>query len=97
MDSILIRPVISEQSLQNAENGKFTFIVKLSADKDEIKKAVEEKYSVKVLDIASTIVKNKVKRVGKKRTKKTTGSYKKAVIKVQKGQKISEFELGEKK
>jgi len=97
MDSILIRPVFTEQSMKNAENSKFTFIVTLTASKDEVKKAIEEKYKVKVLDIASVIVKNKVKRIGKRRTEKTLGKYKKAVVKVQKGQKIAEFELGEKK
>lgn len=97
MDSVLIMPVISEKSIKDAENSRFTFIVRLDADKNEVKKAVEEKYGVNVLDIASAVVKNKIKRVGKKRTKKTLGSYKKAVVVVKKGQKISEFELGEKK
>lgn len=97
MNTILISPVFTEKSMKDAENGRFTFLVALSADKNEVKKAVEDAYKVQVIDIASVIVKNKIKRVGKKRTKKTLGSYKKAVVVVAKGQKISEFELGEKK
>ncbi|HSD98218.1 MAG TPA: 50S ribosomal protein L23 [Patescibacteria group bacterium] len=93
----MVRPVISEKSIKDAENGRFTFIVALQSSKDEIKKVVEETYKVHVLDVATAIVKGKTKRVGKKRTEKALGSYKKAVVVLEKGQKIDEFELGEQK
>lgn len=95
--NVLIRPVITEKSMIDTENSRFTFIVEESSTKDDIKKEVEKTYSVKVLDIATIIVKGKTKRIGKKRTEKNIGSYKKAVVRLEKGQKISEFELGEKK
>lgn len=97
MHNILVRPVFTEKSMKDAENGRFTFIVNLTSSKDEVKKAVEEKYKVHVVDVATTIVKGKVKRVGKKRTEKKLGSHKKAAVVVAKGEKISEFELGNKK
>lgn len=93
----LIRPVFTERSMADADNSRFTFVVALSVSKDEIKKAVESAYNVKVLDIATVIVKGKGKRVGKKRTEKLLGKYKKAVIRLEKGQKIDVFDLGEKK
>ncbi len=97
MHNILTRPVFTEKSMKDAEDGRFTFVVALTATKDDVKKAVEEKYKVTVVDIATAIVKGKGKRVGKKRTEKLLGKYKKAVVVVTKGQKIDEFELGEKK
>ena len=97
MHNILVRPVITEKSMADAKNGRFAFIVALSAGKDEVKKAVETAYNVHVVDIATAIVKGKVKRVGKKRTEKKLGSYKKAMVVVRTGEKIDEFELGEKK
>ncbi len=95
--NVLTRPLITEQSMAHAQNGKFTFVVRLSAGKDAIKKEVETAYSVNVVDVATIIVKGKVKRVGKKRTKKMIGKYKKAVVSLKKGQKIDAFDLGEKK
>lgn len=95
--NVLIRPVFTEKSMKDADNSVFTFIVGLTDGKDAVKKAVEEAYGVKVLDIATSVVKGKVKRIGKKRTRKTITAYKKALVQVQKGQKIAEFELGEKK
>ncbi|SRR5258706_6508592 len=97
MNNILIRPVFTERSMKDAEDSRFTFVVALSASKDEIKKTVETQFNVKVLDIATVIVKGKGKRVGKKRTKKILGKYKKAVISLVKGQKIEVFDMGEKK
>lgn len=95
--NILLRPVFTERSMGDADNSRFTFVVGLSVGKDEIKKEVEKLYSVKVLDIATVVVKGKGKRVGKKRTEKLLGKYKKAVIRLQKGQKIDVFDMGEKK
>jgi len=97
MHNVLIRPVFTEKSMKDGDNGRFTFVVSLASSKDDIKKAVEAKYKVSVVDIATTIVKGKVKRVGKKRTEKKLGIYKKAIVVVAKGQKIDEFEIGEKK
>lgn len=97
MHNVLVRPVFTEKSLQDAENSKFTFVVSLVSSKDAVKKAVEEAYKVHVVDIATTVVKGKVQRVGKRRTKTVVGKYKKAVVRVKKGEKIDIFELGEKK
>ena len=97
MHNVLVRPVITEKSMKDAEGGRFTFIVAVSSSKDEVKKIIEEQYKVNVIDIATVIVKGKVKRVGKRRTEKRISSHKKAVVSVKSGQKIDEFELGEKK
>lgn len=97
MQTIVVRPLFTEKSMKDAENSKFTFAVALFADKDAIKKEIEKMYGVTVEDIATTVMKNKGKRVGKKRTKKILGKEKKAIVRITKGQKIDAFELGEKK
>lgn len=97
MQVTLIQPIISEKSMSDAQMSKFTFLVAMDADKTTIKNAVEKQFSVKVLDVATTIVKGKSKRVGKKRTEKKLEPFKRAVVKLQKGQKIELFDLSEKK
>ncbi len=84
--------MISEKSynLANAQN-KYVFLVDTPANKIEVKKAVEEKYKVKVEDV------NIVNRPGKvSRDWKTNKSFrkedkKKAVVTLKKGDKIDEF------
>ena len=43
MYDTLVRPVITEKSMLSSEAGKVTFLVPLSATKDEVKAAVEAK------------------------------------------------------
>ncbi|MBE7040307.1 MAG: 50S ribosomal protein L23, partial [Ruminococcaceae bacterium] len=45
---IIIRPIISEQSMAQIADRKYTFVVAKSANKIEIKKAVEEIFGVNV-------------------------------------------------
>jgi len=92
--SILISPVITEKSMNNAGKGKYTFKVINSANKLSIKKEVEKRFNVNVLAVTTVIVKGKVKRSGKKRMQKRTSNWKKAVVALKAGQKIDLFELG---
>lgn len=94
---VLQSPIITEKSMADAEKGKFTFAVALSADKKVIRQAIEEQFKVKVVGISTVIVKGKIKRVGKRRTEKKLGPVKKAVVTLEKGQKIELFDLSEKK
>ena len=48
MYDTLVRPVITEKSMLSSEAGKVTFLVPLSATKDEVKAAVEAIFNVKV-------------------------------------------------
>ena len=48
MYDTLLRPVITEKSMVSSEAGKVTFLVPLSASKDEVKAAVEAIFNVKV-------------------------------------------------
>ena len=48
---IIIRPIITEASMQGIADKKYTFEVAKTANKVEIKKAIEEIFKVKVLDV----------------------------------------------
>ncbi len=81
--------------MNDAGAGKFTFKVSKKARKEQIKKAVEQKFKVNVLRVAVINVKGKLKRTGKKRMETQTKGYKKAIVKLKPGQKIDLFETGE--
>lgn len=91
---IIIRPIITEKSMNQVGLGKFTFEVAKLADKKNIKQAIEEKFNVTVTSVATNIVKGKTARVGKRRTEITKSSWKKAVVGLAKDQKIDLFEQG---
>jgi large subunit ribosomal protein L23 len=59
-----LRPVITEKSSELLQQDKYTFYVPLTVNKIEIKKFLEEKYSVKVSAIHTQIKKGKPKRRG---------------------------------
>lgn len=94
MQSVIIRPIITEKSINETSKGKFTFEVEKQANKREIKKDIEEKFKVNVEKIYTTIVKGKKIRTGKRRIEVAKSSWKKAIAKLKTGQKIDLFEIG---
>ena len=83
---IIIAPVITEKSAALAENNVYTFKVADTANKTEIKKAIEAAFGVKVEKINTLNTKAKDKRVGRYTGK--TQTYKKAIITLKDGEKI---------
>lgn len=61
---IVIRPIITEQSMEDLDIKKYAFEVAKDANKIEIKKAVEEIFGVKVIRVTTTTVRGKAKRTG---------------------------------
>lgn len=94
--TVIRKPIITEQSVNEAKTGKYTFEVAFAADKDSIKRAVEKEYSVSVISVSTVIVKGRKKRAGKKRVEIASTPFKKARVKVKKGQTIAVFEEGAK-
>ena len=78
---IVIRPIITEQSMEDLDIKKYAFEVDKKATKIEIKKAVEEIFGVKVIKVTTTHVLGKAKRTGAYPMGKTA-SWKKAVVKL---------------
>jgi large subunit ribosomal protein L23 len=96
MKNIIIRPILTEKSNALAENpllNQYTFEVLKSANKIEIKKAVEEQFDVTVNSVNTSIRPGKAKsRVVKGRhTKGRTSSIKKAIVTIAEGEYIDGF------
>ena len=86
---IIRRPIITEQSMDQTADRKYTFEVAKGANKIEIKKAVEEVFGVKVEDVKTANILGKTKRVGVHIGKRP--DYKKAVVKLTAESKAIEF------
>ena len=87
---VLKKPVLTEKSLmlQQAEN-KYTFDVEITANKTEVKQAVEKMFDVKVESVNIMNVAPKTKRMGKYVGK--TKAVRKAYVKIAEGQDINLF------
>ncbi len=94
---VIIRPIVTEKSMREAKEGKFTFQVATHVSKPVIARALEQAFGIHVVDVATHIMKGKSKRVGSRRTTKRQSPWKKAGVKVRKGETISVFNTGENK
>ena len=61
---IIMKPIITEQSMEGTEDKKYVFQVAIDANKIEIKKAVEEIFGVKVDKVNTIRMQGKEKRQG---------------------------------
>ncbi len=86
---IIVRPIITENSMEGIANRKYTFKVTNFANKIEIKKAVEQLFGVKVEKVNTISVKGKKKRMG--RSEGYTSDWKKAVVTLTSDSKTIEF------
>lgn len=93
--SNLIRPIVTEKSMQDAASGLYTFAVEKSANKAEIAKDLAKSFSVKVLSVKTVMMPQKTRRSGKRRLETKASSWKKALIQIAKGQKIDLFDVTE--
>lgn len=97
MHFIVIKPIITEASIIDAKNGKFTFQVEFDANKTQIRKEIQDIYGVTVTGI-TTINSRSSKVIATKFGRKTVkNKIKKARVKLQKGQTIPAFEIPEEK
>jgi len=88
---IIRRPLITEKSTrQKEENGQYFFEVHRDANKIEIQSAVERLFKVKVLQVRTSNVLGKIKRLGKRYGKRP--DWKKAIITLKEGDRIDFFE-----
>jgi len=87
---VLRRPVITEKNTILQEQNKYVFEVAETANKPQIKKAVEKAFDVKVVSVNIITVPGRTRRVGRRQVK--TSPWKKAIITLEKGQKIGFFE-----
>ena len=86
---IIIRPVITEASMDMARNKRYVFEVKKNTTKPEIAKAVEEIFKVDVLCVNTVSMKKKPKRMGVHAG--YTSAWKKAYVTLKPDSKTIEF------
>lgn len=87
---IIVKPVMTEKSMNLQAENKYTFIVDKLANKTEIKNAVEKVFNVKVKKVYTMNIKGKPKRMGRYVGK--TPDRKKTIIALEEGYTIKLFE-----
>ena len=87
---IIIRPIITERSMNSVADKKYVFEVAPTAGKIEIKKAIEEIFGVKVAAVNTMNVHGKAKRMGAARPGRTK-DWKKAVVQLAEDSKSIEI------
>ena len=86
---IILKPVITEASIADIQDKKYTFRVASDANKTEIAKAVEEIFGVKVEKVNTIRMDGKAKRQGV--TSGRRANWKKAMVKLTADSKTIEF------
>jgi large subunit ribosomal protein L23 len=91
---VILRPVISEKSMDESQRGKYTFAVRDDVSKIQIEAAIEEIFKVKVASVNVMTTKSKEKRGGTRRSRIAgrTTPWRKAIVTLAPGQKIEFFE-----
>ncbi len=86
---IILRPIITEESMAGVADKKYTFKVAKDANKAEIAAAVEKLFDVEVSKVNTINVKGKLRRYG--RFEGYKASWKKAVVTLTEKSKNIEF------
>ena len=89
--NIVVRPLITEKATRLGSEGKYTFEVRKTANKRQIKEAVEKGFDVKVEKVNVMMMKGKPRRVLGNRIKHSP-TWKKAVVTLRAGDTIELFE-----
>jgi large subunit ribosomal protein L23 len=87
---VIRRPLVTEKHTILQSQGKYGFEVSSKATKTQIKQAVEKGFKVTVVDVNVMTVRGREQRVGRKKVLAT--KWKKAVVTLKPGDKITVFE-----
>jgi large subunit ribosomal protein L23 len=87
---IIRRPIITEKTTMLGDQGQYAFEVARTANKVDVKRAVEQIFKVKVRAVNMMHVRGKTRRMG--RSSGVTPPWKKAVVTLQEGQRIELFQ-----
>ena len=88
-EDIILKPLLTERVYDGIADKKYTFIVAKSANKNQIKLAVEKLFNVRVDSVNTVNCKGKLKRMG--RNEGYTPDYKKAIVQLTADSKAIEF------
>jgi large subunit ribosomal protein L23 len=93
---LILKPVFTEKTLSQQEQGKHVFWVKRDATKGQIEASFEAVFGIKPLSINTVLVKGKTKTDWKKRLPIKKSDLKKAIITIDKDKKIELLKLNTK-
>ena len=88
-EDIILKPILTEKGYDGIPLKKYTFKVAKSANKTQIKIAIEQLFGVKVASVNTMNVRGKLKRMG--RNEGMTPSYKKAIVQLPEDSKAIEY------
>lgn len=90
-NTLFIKPKLTEKTLEMTQKGVYTFITNKNANKIEIAKGIADRFKVKVKDVNSLVRRGKMKRFARKKGQRA--DIKIAIVTLQKGEKIKEFDV----
>jgi large subunit ribosomal protein L23 len=85
-EKIVLKALITEKANRLREQNVYQFVVMTKANKHQIKRAVEKLFNVEVLDVKTTMMPSKPRRLGRSEGYKS--AFKKASVKLKAGQTI---------
>ncbi len=90
---VIKEPLITEKmAAQAGEDSRYCFKVDTGATKDDVKRAVETIFNVKVAQVRTLIMKGKTRLNPRTRRPIKSNVFKKAIVTLKKGNKIQLFE-----
>lgn len=95
MNTVVLKPIISEKSMRLAGEGTYMFEVSVSANKPMVAAAVKTQFKVDPVTVRVSTLKGKVKKT--QGVMGTRANKKRAFVTIKKGQKIAAFDAEEEK
>ena len=89
---IIVRPLETEKAYLLREQGKYVFVVHMIANTLEVRRAVEQIYSVDVSRVRTMVVPGKISRLRGRRRSTRRAPWKKAVVTLASGERIEALE-----
>jgi large subunit ribosomal protein L23 len=97
MKSNIVRPIITEKSLSQASRGWFTFVALTHSTKQNLLSEIHTFFKVDPVEIRTTIMHGKMRRVGKKMSHRKLSDWKKVMVHLKNGQSIEAFNVAPEK
>ncbi len=92
MKQIVVKPLLTEKTVNVTANKWYAFVVESSARKGQIARSVADLYKVNVTHVRTASMHGKQRRAGKRQQLVAKSDWKKAFVRLAEGQKIDAFE-----
>lgn len=88
LNEVIIKPIVTEKSMQLAGIGQYVFEVALSASDGQVIREIKSLYNVDATQVRSSILPGKKRRIAKTQRFKKTSKRKKVMVTLKEGQKL---------